>query len=137
MAVTKGAAMGDPSSLFTGWWGSVQETPDPPALAHFYSRLLGWPISHERDDWCTIKDPRAESYLGFHASAEYVRPTWPPADGEQQTMAHHDFEVTDLAGAVAHAQECGATLAEFQPQDDVRVMLDPDGHPFCLYHPGD
>ena len=27
----------------------------------------------------------------------------------------------------------GATLAEFQPQDDVRVMLDPAGHPFCLY----
>jgi hypothetical protein len=24
-------------------------------------------------------------------------------------------------------------LAEFQPQDDVRVYLDPAGHPFCLY----
>ena len=24
-------------------------------------------------------------------------------------------------------------LAEFQPQDDVRVFYDPDGHPFCLY----
>ncbi|WP_232821653.1 VOC family protein [Desertihabitans aurantiacus] len=27
----------------------------------------------------------------------------------------------------------GASLAEHQPQKDVRVMLDPDGHPFCLY----
>jgi len=27
----------------------------------------------------------------------------------------------------------GATLAEFQPQEDVRVLLDPAGHPFCLY----
>jgi Glyoxalase-like domain len=26
-----------------------------------------------------------------------------------------------------------ATLAEFQPQEDVRVCLDPAGHPFCLY----
>jgi hypothetical protein len=27
----------------------------------------------------------------------------------------------------------GARLADVQPQDDVRVMLDPAGHPFCLY----
>ena len=25
-------------------------------------------------------------------------------------------------------------MAEHQPQDDVRVMLDPAGHPFCLFH---
>jgi hypothetical protein len=28
---------------------------------------------------------------------------------------------------------CGATLAEFQPQAHVRVYLDPEGHPFCLW----
>ncbi len=27
----------------------------------------------------------------------------------------------------------GATLGGFQPQDDVRVCVDPAGHPFCLY----
>lgn len=27
----------------------------------------------------------------------------------------------------------GARLHPVQPQDDVRVMLDPTGHPFCLY----
>ncbi len=26
----------------------------------------------------------------------------------------------------------GATLADFQPRDNVRVLLDPAGHPFCL-----
>jgi hypothetical protein len=30
----------------------------------------------------------------------------------------------------------GATLAQVQPQDDVRVLLDPDGHPFCLFLSG-
>jgi hypothetical protein len=34
---------------------------------------------------------------------------------------------------VAHAVAQGATLAGFQPQEDVRVFLDPAGHPFCLY----
>lgn len=26
-----------------------------------------------------------------------------------------------------------ATLPTRQPQDDVRVLIDPAGHPFCLY----
>jgi len=26
----------------------------------------------------------------------------------------------------------GARVAAFQPQDNVRVLLDPAGHPFCL-----
>jgi hypothetical protein len=46
---------------------------------------------------------------------------------------HIEVEVDDLSAAVEHAVELGATEAEFQPQDDVRVMLDPAGHPFCLY----
>ena len=46
---------------------------------------------------------------------------------------HIEVEVSDLAAAVEHAVELGATEAELQPQDDVRVLLDPAGHPFCLY----
>jgi hypothetical protein len=48
-------------------------------------------------------------------------------------MIHLDIEVRDLDAAGAHAQRLGATLAEFQPQKDVRVWLDPVGHPFCLW----
>jgi hypothetical protein len=48
-------------------------------------------------------------------------------------MIHLDFEVTDLAEAVARALSLGAELPEHQPQDNVRVLLDPAGHPFCLY----
>jgi hypothetical protein len=46
---------------------------------------------------------------------------------------HLDIEVTDLDEAGAHAEKAGATLADFQPQDDVRVYIDPAGHPFCLF----
>jgi hypothetical protein len=46
---------------------------------------------------------------------------------------HLDLQVTDLTASVEDAVALGATLAEFQPQDDVRVLLDPAGHPFCLY----
>ena len=33
----------------------------------------------------------------------------------------------------AGGQARGGTLAGFRPQEDVRVCLDPAGHPFCLY----
>jgi hypothetical protein len=46
---------------------------------------------------------------------------------------HLDIEVSDLDEAVAWAVSQGAELAKFQPQTDVRVMLDPAGHPFCLW----
>jgi hypothetical protein len=48
-------------------------------------------------------------------------------------MMHLDIEVGDLDVAGAHAIVAGATLAEFQPQEKVRVYLDPAGHPFCLW----
>ncbi|MBA3991535.1 MAG: hypothetical protein H0X54_10945 [Propionibacteriales bacterium] len=36
--------------------------------------------------------------------------------------------------AVTHALEVGADCrSAYQPQQDVRVLLDPAGHPFCLY----
>ena len=51
-------------------------------------------------------------------------------------MLHLDFEVDDLPVAVAHAVELGAREAGHQPQDNGRVMLDPAGHPFCLFAGG-
>ena len=48
-------------------------------------------------------------------------------------MMHLDFEVTDLDEAVESALDLGARLHPHQPQDNVRVLLDRDGHPFCLY----
>jgi hypothetical protein len=47
-------------------------------------------------------------------------------------MMHFDFQVGDLDSAVAEAVALGASVATDQPQDNVRVLLDPAGHPFCL-----
>jgi glyoxalase superfamily protein len=49
------------------------------------------------------------------------------------TPQHLDIAVGDLDEAVRWALAAGATLAAVQPQDDVRVMVDPAGHPFCLF----
>ncbi|WP_371329945.1 VOC family protein [Brachybacterium sp. P6-10-X1] len=48
-------------------------------------------------------------------------------------MLHLDIGARDVDAAVAAARDLGARPAGFQPQEDVRVMLDPAGHPFCLY----
>ena len=60
-------------------------------------------------------------------------PAWPAGPGDPRMQLHLDVRVDDLAAAVDFARSLGAVQAEFQPQDDVRVMLDPAGHPFCLY----
>jgi hypothetical protein len=38
----------------------------------------------------------------------------------------------ELDAAVAEAVALGASLATAQPQENVPVLLDPAGHPFCL-----
>jgi hypothetical protein len=48
-------------------------------------------------------------------------------------MMHLEVMVDDLESAVAHVVSLGATVADFQPQEDVRVCLDPVGHPLCLW----
>ena len=105
---------------WTDWWGVVLDAPDGVALAHFYASLLGWPIASEEDDGAAIQVPGTSSYLAFRSSPSYAPPVWPGAEGRQQMMMHIDVAVDDLAAAVADAVELGATVAEFQPQDDVR-----------------
>jgi catechol 2,3-dioxygenase-like lactoylglutathione lyase family enzyme len=106
---------------------------DPGALARFYQRLLGWEIKAEEPNWVLLRDPAGGVGLAFQTETDYARPTWPAGPGDQQMMMHLEIRVDDLERAGAHARECGATLAGHQPQEDVRVYLDPDGHPFCLW----
>ena len=68
----------------------------------------------------------------FHRADEYVPPVWPPAPGDQRPMMHFDIEVEDLETSTADALALGATLSDFQPRNNVRVLFDPAGHPFCL-----
>ncbi|QOC91900.1 VOC family protein [Micromonospora craniellae] len=109
------------------------DTPDPAALSRFYACLLGWTVEVEEADDVILRAPEGGVGLSFQRERAYVRPTWPAEADRQQMMMHLEIGVEDLAAALDHALACGATLAEFQPQDDVRVCLDPDGHPFCLW----
>jgi catechol 2,3-dioxygenase-like lactoylglutathione lyase family enzyme len=108
-------------------------SPDPAALARFYERLLGWRIGYEEPGFVIIRNPAGGVALSCQEETGYVRPVWPAGPGDQQMQLHLEIRVDALEPAVTHAVECGATVADHQPQDDVRVCLDPDGHPFCLF----
>jgi predicted enzyme related to lactoylglutathione lyase len=116
------------------WWGVTLDAPDGPELARFYARLLGWELFLDGGGGGSVAPSADAGYnLGFQTEPQYVRPVWPAAPGEPQMSMHLEIEVDDLDEAVAHALSVGAELAAFQPQATVRVMLDPAGHPFCLY----
>ncbi|GIG69403.1 VOC family protein [Phytomonospora endophytica] len=115
------------------WWGVVIDTDDVETLTLFYSRLRGWRIWKMDTAGSALDLGEGAGYLGVQHNPAYVRPVWPAPEGAQQMMLHLDFQVTDLEAETARAVELGAELPEHQPQDDVRVLLDPAGHPFCLY----
>ncbi len=117
---------------------------DPRALASFYARLFGTVTAHAdpprpgkppNDGWAQIKttSDNGSITLNFEYEEHYTPPTWPSEPDHQGAMEHLDISVDDLAAATDWAVQCGATLAVFQPQNDVRVLLDPGGHPFCLF----
>ncbi|WP_433301759.1 VOC family protein [Actinoplanes sp. CA-030573] len=113
--------------------GIVLDSPDARELAAFYHRLLGWTATKDEPDWVTLGAPAGGPGLSFQTEKNHVPPVWPAGPGDQQMSVHLDIRVEDLDEAGAHAERAGATLASFQPQEHVRVYLDPAGHPFCLY----
>jgi len=116
---------------------TVLGTPDPPALADFYRDLLGWIEVSREPEWVRLRHPDSERPgLSFQLEADHVPPVWPQGPGTQQMQAHLDIQVDDLDREVERAQNLGATIDAHQPQQGVRVMRDPDGHPFCLFLPG-
>jgi hypothetical protein len=116
--------------------GVVLDSLDAGELAAFYRRLLGWAVEEDEPGWVRLRSPAGGSWLSFQTEPRYVRPVWPAGPGDPQMSVHLDIVVEDLAVAGEHAIAAGAVLADYQPQDDVRVYLDPAGHPFCLALPG-
>jgi predicted enzyme related to lactoylglutathione lyase len=112
-------------------FGSVAlDCPDPAALAAFYARLLDWPLTPDAgdDEWINLLAPGGGTHLAFQRAADFVAPTWPQPDVQQQL--HIDFEVADLDAA--HERAVGLGARHLDTQGSFRVYADPVGHPFCL-----
>jgi len=131
--------------------GAVVGCPDAWRLAEFYAALLGWTVVDRSEDvpggWALVRSPTGEQKLEFQREEPFVPPVWPTVLGKQQMGIHLDIGVDGLApvtemeqrrkqflDVAERAKSMGAQVAENQPQPErVLVMLDPAGHPFCLF----
>ena len=128
--------------------GPCVEAPDVPALVRFYERFLGWEVEElvgPRDDrppgwgWGRLRpaDKAPGQKIEVQWQEHYPRPVWPGERGEPTMQWHLDWWVENLDAAVGWAIDCGAVEASPQPSNRDparrRTMLDPAGHPFCLW----
>jgi hypothetical protein len=99
---------------------------DPPALAHWWSRLLGGEVEVDDDGDATLRTPGG-------LAVDFARV---PESKTVKNRLHLDLRSTDLAEATAQAVALGATRA-----DDIydggrwQVLRDPEGNEFCLLRP--
>ena len=103
----------------------ILDCPDPMALATFYSRLLGTPITYADEDFVVVATSDRASGLAFQRSPDQRPATWPDPAVPQQI--HLDVMVEDVPGSYDAVLALGAT--KLAGGD---VFADPAGHPFCL-----
>lgn len=110
-------------------------------MARFYEALLGFEVRDLEPRWAQLWDPQGGVHLNIQGDPAYEPPTWPEKPGNQAKMMHFEVQVDDLEAAVATAIEAGGTEAPWQPPDRnperIRIMLDPAGHPLCLFLSGE
>ena len=124
------------------WVGLAVDCADAGPVARFYERLLGLEVrSFDPPHWAQLFDPAGGVHLNVQGEAWYEPPTWPEQQGELAKMMHLEVMVDDLAGAVATALQAGGQEAPWQPpdrdRDRLRIVLDPAGHPVCLFLEGE
>ena len=64
------------------WWGTAIESPDPAALARFYSERLGWPIGHEEPGTTILTPPGGSVFFVFQHAPDYR-----PRSGHRSTVS--------------------------------------------------
>ena len=106
------------------------DAPDCPAMARFYSALLGMPVVYSGAEGALVEGQGRR--LMFHHVSGYQAPRWPDPDYPQQ--GHLDIAVADLDEGEARVLALGATSLH-AGDADFRVFADPAGHPFCLVLP--
>lgn len=118
---------------------------DADVMAEFYRRVLGWEVLDRGgrnprtggSRWVRLRNPDVGIALAFAAADWYERPVWPEEAGAPAKMMHFEVAVDDLDSSIALALEAGGSVAPHQPPDrdpnELRVMLDPSGHPFCFF----
>lgn len=127
----------------------VLDSTDPRRAAEFWRSLLGLvyreghevPPAGQDDaagrDWLNLRRPEGSPLLAFQKVDALAASTWPAHEVPQQL--HLDLTVADrhqLDEVHRQVLELGGQLRldrSDDPEEPLRVYVDPDGHPFCLF----
>ena len=131
-----------PASPSITWTTLTVDCSDAEVLGAFYSQLLGWDITgRDGSGWLQLRNPQGGISLNIQAEDAYAAPVWPDQPGRQAKMMHFEILVDDLEAAVQLVRDLGGNEALMQPADRdrtrLRIMIDPAGHPFCLFVDGE
>ena len=92
----------------------IYDTPDPMALARFWSAVLGQPITYASDDFVVVAPHEDHSGTAFQLVRSDQAPVW--RDPTRPQQIHHDVMVDDVAAAEEQVEALGA-----------RRLVSPDG----------
>jgi catechol 2,3-dioxygenase-like lactoylglutathione lyase family enzyme len=127
----------------------VLDSSDARRSAEFWRQLLGLVYRHGHEppaageddragrEWLNLRAADGSPVLAIEQVDELAATTWPD-DGIPQQL-HLDLTVADLAELdTAHDRvlALGGTLRldrSDEPEEPLRVYLDPDGHTFCIF----
>ncbi|WP_200948043.1 VOC family protein [Nocardioides sp. Soil774] len=98
--------------------------------AQFWSALLGWRVAAQDADYAMLTGRDGSPALGLGRVEGHQPPSWPDEGGHKQF--HLDLAVDDVDALTERALDLGARLADPQPGETWRVLVDPAGHPFCV-----
>jgi catechol 2,3-dioxygenase-like lactoylglutathione lyase family enzyme len=105
------------------------DSANPAELARFYAAALGWEVTYSDENYGMVEGNGIR--IGFGKVEEFPPFQWPDEAGTKRF--HLDLHVDALDAAAERLCAIGATQPDFQPGGDRwRVLLDPDGRPFCL-----
>ncbi len=107
------------------------------SVVTFYRELLGLRVADIDGRWAKLVSSAGGMEINVQAEDGYAPPVWPETGSERAKMMHFEINVGDVPVAVVRALSLGAREAAQQPADrdqsKLRVLLDPAGHPFCLW----
>ena len=127
----------------------VFDSTDARRLAEFYRELLGYdyrpgdemPPTGADDprgrDWLVLTHPSGAARIAFQQVTDLPRSSWPDAATPQQL--HLDLTVADGAALRLQHERALALGASIlldrsdDPDEELFVYADPDGHPFCIF----
>jgi len=120
----------DPAGTPTATLSMVNiDSSDPARSAQFYAAAFGWIVTYSDDNYGMVEGDGVK--IGFGRVDGFRPARWP--DETATKRFHLDLLVDDLDAAAAKLCAAGASQPDFQPgAERWRVLLDPDGHPFCL-----